>query len=205
MGKCAALYDYDAQSEQELSFKAGDVISILDKDESGWWHGELNGRVGVFPAAEWVEEVRLLGCLLPVSLTRSAKIDENAPPAPRDAPGELKELAQAAELAQCGAWAQSLSWRVLTGGLFAVSLYDYAAQDEDELSIVEGEILNIEYEDSGWYIGSNLKGQSGRYVICGVVRIDWVSSLCPAFLPIFARSWSNECSFLPLSQFNPTQ
>ncbi len=27
------------------SFKAGDTIVILDKDESGWWHGELNGYV----------------------------------------------------------------------------------------------------------------------------------------------------------------
>lgn len=56
IGMCRALYDYDAQSDLELSFKERDLITILEKDESGWWHGELNGVVGVFPAADWVEE-----------------------------------------------------------------------------------------------------------------------------------------------------
>lgn len=45
LGVCRALYDYDAQSDLELSFKEGDLITILEKDDSGWWHGELNGLV----------------------------------------------------------------------------------------------------------------------------------------------------------------
>jgi hypothetical protein len=45
LGVCRALYDYDAQSDLELSFKENDLISILEKDDSGWWHGELNGMV----------------------------------------------------------------------------------------------------------------------------------------------------------------
>ena len=44
-----------------------------------------------------------------------------------------------------------------------VSLYDYEAQDDDELTIMEGEILNIDYEDSGWFFGSNQKGEVGRF------------------------------------------
>jgi SH3 domain len=34
--RCRALYDYDAQDEGELSFKADDVIVVYEKDESGW-------------------------------------------------------------------------------------------------------------------------------------------------------------------------
>ena len=37
--------------------RAGDIITILDKDASGWWKGELNGNVGFFPSVEWVEEI----------------------------------------------------------------------------------------------------------------------------------------------------
>mmetsp|Transcript_17832 Transcript_17832/g.45388 ORF Transcript_17832/g.45388 Transcript_17832/m.45388 type:complete len:758 (-) Transcript_17832:168-2441(-) len=44
-----ALYDYKATSEQELSFKKGDVIKILTKLESGWLHGELKGAKGMVP------------------------------------------------------------------------------------------------------------------------------------------------------------
>ncbi|XP_068979459.1 intersectin-1 isoform X2 [Bombus flavifrons] len=45
-----ALYPYQAQNEDELSFEKGDVISVLAKDEAAWWKGELNGMSGVFPS-----------------------------------------------------------------------------------------------------------------------------------------------------------
>lgn len=52
-----ALYDYDAEDEDELTFKAGDHIEVLSKDpevsgDDGWWVGRVNGRgkVGLFPS-----------------------------------------------------------------------------------------------------------------------------------------------------------
>lgn len=48
-----ALYDYEAQTEDELSFPEGAIIRILNKDnqdDDGFWEGEFNGNVGVFPA-----------------------------------------------------------------------------------------------------------------------------------------------------------
>ena len=44
-------YSYKAENEDELTLNEGDVITVLDKEleDSGWWKGELNGRVGVFP------------------------------------------------------------------------------------------------------------------------------------------------------------
>jgi len=44
-----ALYDYTASESGELSFKEGEIIHVLEKDESGWWLGELNGTQGLFP------------------------------------------------------------------------------------------------------------------------------------------------------------
>ena len=32
-----ALYDYDAQAEDEMSFRAGEMLSVLQQDPSGWW------------------------------------------------------------------------------------------------------------------------------------------------------------------------
>ncbi|XP_071965798.1 unconventional myosin-Ie-like isoform X2 [Antedon mediterranea] len=48
--KCRALYAYDAQDTDELSFNTGDVFSIIKEEESGWWKGKFNGREGLFPS-----------------------------------------------------------------------------------------------------------------------------------------------------------
>jgi hypothetical protein len=56
LGRCKAIYDYEANLYDELSIKTGDVISIHDKQADGWWLGELNGAVGIFPAT-YVHEV----------------------------------------------------------------------------------------------------------------------------------------------------
>jgi len=49
-----ALYDYKAKNARELSFRAGQIIGVSQKSNSGWWQGECNGRRGVFPA-EYVQ------------------------------------------------------------------------------------------------------------------------------------------------------
>merc|ERR1712146_825136 len=44
------MYDCDAQEDNKLSFKEGDIVTVLDKFRgAGWWKAELNGRVGLLP------------------------------------------------------------------------------------------------------------------------------------------------------------
>uniref|UniRef100_A0A8C6KY83 FCH and double SH3 domains 2 n=1 Tax=Nothobranchius furzeri TaxID=105023 RepID=A0A8C6KY83_NOTFU len=48
-----ALYDYAGQTDEELSFPEGAIIRILNREtheDDGFWEGEFNGVVGVFPA-----------------------------------------------------------------------------------------------------------------------------------------------------------
>nr|XP_060630244.1 F-BAR and double SH3 domains protein 1 [Anolis sagrei ordinatus] len=49
-----ALYDYEGQSSEELSFPEGAIIRVLPREEGavddGFWKGDFNGRVGVFPS-----------------------------------------------------------------------------------------------------------------------------------------------------------
>jgi amphiphysin len=46
-----ALYDYAAQADGDLSFRAGDVIEILTRtqNENEWWTGKVHGKEGQFP------------------------------------------------------------------------------------------------------------------------------------------------------------
>lgn len=49
--KAVVRYSYSADNEDELNLKENDIIVILDKDleDAGWWKGEINGKIGVFP------------------------------------------------------------------------------------------------------------------------------------------------------------
>lgn len=54
-----ALYDYEGQTDDELSFPEGAIIRIVNKenqDDDGFWEGEFSGRIGVFPSV-LVEEL----------------------------------------------------------------------------------------------------------------------------------------------------
>jgi len=43
------------------------------------------------------------------------------------------------------------------------ALYDYEAEDENELTIKEGEVLHVVSETDGWYFGTNKAGQEGNF------------------------------------------
>ena len=45
-----ALYSYEATNESELSFKENDILTVTERDDSGWWYAELDGQCGFVPA-----------------------------------------------------------------------------------------------------------------------------------------------------------
>ncbi|XP_049724147.1 mitogen-activated protein kinase kinase kinase 21 [Elephas maximus indicus] len=51
----AALYDYEASGEDELSLRRGQLVEVLSQDaavsgDEGWWAGQVQRRLGIFPA-----------------------------------------------------------------------------------------------------------------------------------------------------------
>ncbi|GBP94484.1 Nostrin [Eumeta japonica] len=56
IGKCRAIYNYTPRLNDELTLSPGDIINIHEKQDDGWWSGDLNGSVGIFPAT-YVEEI----------------------------------------------------------------------------------------------------------------------------------------------------
>lgn len=55
-----AIYPYEAQDIDELSFTKDQLIELIEKDESGWWKGRMlqGGKTGLLPA-NYVEEIKL--------------------------------------------------------------------------------------------------------------------------------------------------
>jgi uncharacterized protein YaiE (UPF0345 family) len=65
-----AIYDYDAQTSEELTVKEGAVFLVLDDSDPDWWtcqeraHDTFqDGNVGLVPVT-YIEEVGLLGDIM---------------------------------------------------------------------------------------------------------------------------------------------
>ncbi|NXK20465.1 HCLS1 protein, partial [Arenaria interpres] len=50
-GTCAvALYDYQGDGDDEISFDPDDTITHIEMVDEGWWRGQCRGKMGLFPA-----------------------------------------------------------------------------------------------------------------------------------------------------------
>jgi len=49
--KAKASFTYDGQSEDELPFVEGDILTIVDTSDSDWWKTEKAGVIFIVPAS----------------------------------------------------------------------------------------------------------------------------------------------------------
>lgn len=45
-----AEYPFKGDHNDELCFKKGDLITVTQREEGGWWEGTLNDKTGWFPS-----------------------------------------------------------------------------------------------------------------------------------------------------------
>jgi len=57
--KLIAIYSYEAKDDGEMDMDEGEIITLIEKDDSGWWVGRnQKGQVGTFPS-NFVETVEI--------------------------------------------------------------------------------------------------------------------------------------------------
>ncbi|XP_045134770.1 protein nervous wreck-like isoform X23 [Portunus trituberculatus] len=90
---CRAVYDYEATCNEEITFCEGQIIRILKRTvhdvDDGWWEGEVDGQVGLFPSLV-VEECRSDGePLTPDAVSGASPCTTPPPHTPPEVPGFL--------------------------------------------------------------------------------------------------------------------
>lgn len=144
---------YSATSSEQLSLQRGQLIMIRKKSASGWWEGELQAKgrkrqLGWFPASY----VKVLSSSGGSSRTTPvpAEMDDEMPQMPPTVPTQTA-ITAAFEVNNTPTLDQ------------VVALFPYTAQNEDELSFLQGDVLIIlDREDPAWWRGE-LKGQTGLF------------------------------------------
>ncbi|KAM4835284.1 CD2-associated protein isoform 2-T2 [Thomomys bottae] len=142
-------YDYDAVHDDELTIRVGEIIRNVKKlQEEGWLEGELNGRRGMFPD-NFVKEIK-----------RETESKDDSLPIKRERHGNVASLVQ--RMSTYGLPAGGIQPHPQTKSIKkklkkrqCKVLFDYIPQNEDELELKVGDIIDINDEvEEGWWSGT---------------------------------------------------
>uniref|UniRef100_A0A8B9GG92 Intersectin-1 n=1 Tax=Amazona collaria TaxID=241587 RepID=A0A8B9GG92_9PSIT len=187
-----AMYTYESSEQGDLTFQQGDMILVTKKD-GDWWTGTLGDKSGVFPSnyvrlkdSEAPGAAGKTGSLgkKPEIAQVIASYTATGPEQLTLAPGQLilirkknpggwweGELQARGKKRQIG-WFPANYVKLLSPGtnLFlyltvcqVIGMYDYTAQNDDELAFNKGQIINVlNKEDPDWWKGE-VNGQVGLF------------------------------------------
>ncbi|KAM4633777.1 CD2-associated protein [Polymixia lowei] len=160
-------YEYEALHEDELTLRLGDIIrNVRHIEEEGWMEGDLNGKRGLFPD-NFVKEVKKDG--KDAKETKNEVKDEVSQPQKREkTAGNVANLVQ--RMSTIGIptggfqpHAQPPAPRKKPKKRQCKVLFEYVPQNEDELELKIGEIIDINEEvEEGWWSGS-VNGKLGLF------------------------------------------
>uniref|UniRef100_A0A4W5N2K0 Intersectin 1 n=1 Tax=Hucho hucho TaxID=62062 RepID=A0A4W5N2K0_9TELE len=133
-GEAQVIAPYTATGAEQLTLAPGQLILIRKKNPGGWWEGELQAR-GKKRQIGWfpANYVKLLS----PSISKTTPTEPTPPKLPMPTAGR----------AVCQ----------------VIGMYDYMAQNDDELPFGKGQIINVlSREDPDWWKGE-LNGSVGLF------------------------------------------
>lgn len=182
--KAKVLFDYEPENEDELKIEVGDTVEIIKQEEEGWWEGVLNGKTGVFPSnfveiigTEDEEPSNDLSESQPAEEKPETKgkkvmgvglgnIFEGGPIKLRSTAASAKRPVEKPDPKPVVTEEPAVLKREKPATVEkAVVRYSYNADNEDELSLKENDVIVIldkELEDAGWWKGE-LNGKVGVF------------------------------------------
>ncbi|XP_060237695.1 sorbin and SH3 domain-containing protein 2 isoform X40 [Meriones unguiculatus] len=144
IGEAIAKYNFNADTNVELSLRKGDRIILLKRVDQNWYEGKIPGtnRQGIFPVS-YVEVTK--------KNTKGAE-DYPDPPIPHSySTDRIHSLSS--NKPQRPVFSHE---NLQGGGEPFQALYNYTPRNEDELELRESDVVDVmEKCDDGWFVGTS--------------------------------------------------
>ncbi|XP_055449617.1 sorbin and SH3 domain-containing protein 2 isoform X7 [Psammomys obesus] len=144
IGEAIAKYNFNADTNVELSLRKGDRIILLKRVDQNWYEGKIPGtnRQGIFPVS-YVEVIK--------KDTKGAE-DYPDPPIPHSySTDRIHSLSS--NKPQRPVFSHE---NLQGGGEPFQALYNYTPRNEDELELRESDVVDVmEKCDDGWFVGTS--------------------------------------------------
>ncbi|XP_053440201.1 sorbin and SH3 domain-containing protein 2 isoform X5 [Nycticebus coucang] len=144
IGEAIAKYNFNADTNVELSLRKGDRVILLKRVDQNWYEGKIPGtnRQGIFPVS-YVEVVR-----------RNTKAAEDYPDPPiHHSYSSDRIYSSSSNKPQRPVFTHE---NIQGGGEPFQALYNYTPRNEDELELRESDVIDVmEKCDDGWFVGTS--------------------------------------------------
>ncbi|XP_034503473.1 sorbin and SH3 domain-containing protein 2 isoform X16 [Ailuropoda melanoleuca] len=145
IGEAIAKYNFNADTNVELSLRKGDRVILLKRVDQNWYEGKIPGtsRQGIFPVS-YVEVVKK-------NTTKGAE-DYPDPPMPHSYSSD-RIHSLSSNKPQRPVFTHE---NIQGGGEPFQALYNYTPRNEDELELRESDVIDVmEKCDDGWFVGTS--------------------------------------------------
>nr|XP_035926473.1 sorbin and SH3 domain-containing protein 2 isoform X17 [Halichoerus grypus] len=145
IGEAIAKYNFNADTNVELSLRKGDRVILLKRVDQNWYEGKIPGtsRQGIFPVS-YVEVVKK-------NTTKGAE-DYPDPPIPHSYSSD-RIHSLSSNKPQRPVFTHE---NIQGGGEPFQALYNYTPRNEDELELRESDVIDVmEKCDDGWFVGTS--------------------------------------------------
>lgn len=165
-----ALFDFPGNDEEDLPFRKGDILRVLEKPEEQWWNASNSeGRVGMIPVP-YVEKYRpasptsagLAGAPVPGGVPNTGAIDgqnSQAPP-PLGEPGPYAQPTPLPNLQNGPVFARAIQKRVPN------------AYDKTALALEVGDMVKVTKINVNGQWEGECKGKRGHFPFTHVRLLD---------------------------------
>ncbi|XP_044537096.1 sorbin and SH3 domain-containing protein 2 isoform X9 [Gracilinanus agilis] len=145
IGEAIAKYNFNADTNVELSLRKGDRVILLKRVDQNWYEGKIPGtnRQGIFPVS-YVEVVKK-------NIPKGAD-DYPDPPIPHSYSSDRIHSLSSNKPQRPGFTHENIQG----GGEPFQALYNYTPRNEDELELRESDVIDVmEKCDDGWFVGTS--------------------------------------------------
>ncbi|XP_053110416.1 sorbin and SH3 domain-containing protein 2 isoform X42 [Hemicordylus capensis] len=142
IGEAVAKYNFNADTNVELSLRKGDRVILLRRVDQNWYEGKLPGinKQGIFPVS-YVEVIK----------KNAGKGADDYPPIPQSFSSERIHHSSSMKPQR-----PVFAHEIHSGGEPFQVLYNYTPRNEDELELREGDVIDVmEKCDDGWFVGTS--------------------------------------------------